>query len=78
MRVTGTPVLIEKSDFNYKYAVFKDEIGGYYYSDWNYKEDMGNIVDSKFNSSIYDPNKSYCCFVDKNRNLALFYMEIDD
>lgn len=45
MRVTGTPVLIEKSDFNYKYAVFKDEIGGYYYSDWNYKEDIGNIVD---------------------------------
>lgn len=70
MRVTGTPVLIEESDFNYKYAVFKDEIGGYYYSDWNYKEDMGNIVDFKFNSSIYDPNKSYYCFVDKNRNLA--------
>lgn len=78
MRVTGTPVLIEESDFNYKYAVFKDEIGGYYYSDWNYKEDMGNIVDFKFNSSIYDPNKSYYCFADKNRNLALFYMEIDD
>ena len=67
----------EKSDFNYKYAVFKDEIGGYYYSDLNYKEDMENIVDFKFNLSIYDPNKSYCCFVDKNRNLALFYMEID-
>ena len=39
---------------------------------------MANIVDLKFNSSIYDPNKSYYCFVDKNRNLALFYMEIDD
>ena len=79
MRVTGTPVLIEKSDFNYKYAVFKDEIEGYYYySDWNYKEDMGNIVDFKFNSSIYDSNKSYYCFVDINRNLALFYMKIDD
>ena len=39
---------------------------------------MGNIVDFKFNSSIYDPNKSYYCFVDENRNLALFYMEIDD
>lgn len=44
MRVTGTPVLIEESDFNYKYAVFKDEIGGYYYSDWNYKEDMDNRI----------------------------------
>lgn len=77
-RVTGTLVLIEESDFNYKYAVFKDEIGGYYYSDWNYKEDMDNIVDLKFNSSIYDPNKSYYCLVDKNCNLALFYMEIDD
>lgn len=39
---------------------------------------MANIVDFKFNSSIYDPNKSNYFFADKNRSLALFYMEIDD